>query len=321
MLLKNGVGFFYVFDPEVVSREFPLPLPGPDASSFGWPLVVWVLQLDTYRGLWLIPLSVILISALALAPILTRRFDRPTAFTIALVLLLGPIPMSLLSHLGRHDFLVVIGGVALALSLRRPALAAGAAVVMSLGNPEQAMVAAILLLAAVLITRNKELRSASISAVLVAGTYWFAVSLFLTLTGNPSRIGTLNTVIPDASRIALSNLPVLVWSTYGLSTFALLALIVSVRSWRSVALLSVAAVPIALYFMGDQTRVGIATATPLIVFATIAVVENVMCHLRESSRTSAVGAIALATAVVPSVHILYVGGVFEPYTFIVDILT
>lgn len=265
MLVKDGIGFFYVFDPAVVSAEFPIPLDGPDASSFGWPLIVWVLQIESYRGLWLIPLAVTLVAALVLAPLLCLRFDRPTAFALTLVLLLGPIPMSLLSHLGRHDFLVVVGGVALVLSLNRPVLAVLAALVMSSGNPEQAMVASILLLLAILLTQRNQFRSASIAAATTSVIYWLAVTALLSVTGSSSRIATLTSVIPDASRIALSNLPVLLWATYGLTSFALVAMLIATRGWRRVALFAVAMVPIAMHFLGDQTRIGIAVATPLIV--------------------------------------------------------
>jgi len=319
MFLKDGIGFFYVFDPATVSAEFPIPLDGPDASSFGWPLIVWALQLETYRGLWLIPLVIIVVSALLLTPLLARRFDRPTAYAISTVLLLGPIPMSLLSHLGRHDFLVVIGGVALVLSLTRPVLAGVAALVMSAGNPEQAMVATVLLLLAVQLTQRRSFVRASLAAAISAGSYWLFASMLLTMSGGSSRIGTLSSVIPDASRIALSNLPVLLWTTYGLSLFAVIVMLLSTPGWKRLALLAVMIVPVALYFLGDQTRIGIAVATPLMVFATIAVLHNIMPRLSASARQTTLGATALGAVFIPSIHILYAGGVWEPYTFLVQL--
>ena len=320
MLLKDGVGFFYVFNPADVSSEFPLPLEGTNAGSFGWPLLAWALQLETYRGLWLIPLLVILTTALVFSPVLSRRFDRPTAFAIALVLLLGPIPMTLLSHLGRHDFLVVIGGVVLALSLRRPFLAVLTTLVMSSGNPEQSLVATVLLLLAVIALKLTHLRAAAAWATVVAAIYWLGVLLILRSLDRPSRLESLAAVVPDFTRITVQNLPVLVWATYGLSIFALLALITSLRGWNRIVLAGVTAVPILLYFLGDQSRIGVAAATPIIVLATVLVVRQLMESLNSQRRSIALASIAITALVLPTVHILYLGDIYAPYRFLVDIL-
>jgi len=320
MLLKDGIGFFYVFDPAVISSEFPLPLEGTNAGSFGWPLIAWALQLETYRGLWLLPLLVILATALVFSPVLSRRFDRPTAFSIAVVLLLGPIPMSLLSHLGRHDFLVLIGGVVLALSLRQPILAVLATVVMSSGNPEQSLVATLLLLLAVIALKLTHLRAAAAWATGVAAVYWLGVLLILRNLDRPSRLESLAAVAPDFTRITVQNLPVLIWATYGLSTFALLTLIISSRRWNRIILIGAASAPILLYFLGDQSRIGIAAATPIIVLATVLVVRQLMDSLNPQRRSIALASITSAAIVLPTVHILYLGDIYAPYRFLVDIL-
>jgi hypothetical protein len=190
---------------------------------------------------------------------------------------------------------------------------------MASGNPEQAMVATVLLLLAVLLTQQRTFLVAGLAAAISAGVYWLVASMVLTVSGSSSRIGTLSVVIPDASRIALSNLPVLLWATYGLSLFAVVAMLIGTHRWRRLALLVVITVPIAFYFLGDQTRIGIAVATPLMVFATILVLRNTITLLSASTRQTALGAMALGALVIPSVHILYAGGVWEPYTFFVQL--
>ena len=321
MFIKDGVGFYYVFEPAEVSADFPLPLAGPDASSFGWPLIVWALQIDSYRGLWLFPLMAIAASALVLTPILVKRFEKSISYAVATVVLLGPIPMSLLSHLGRHDFLVVIGGVILALSISRPLIAIVAALLMSLGNPEQAMVATMLLLVAVIALRRKDLRFGSTVAAVSASVYWIAVSVFLAATSSGSRLGTLSSVVPDASRIAVSNLPVLIWATYGLTAFALAAVLVSLAGWHRVALLGASLAPILLYFLGDQTRIGIAVATPIMIFSLMCALESLMRRLEVGQRQVALGFILVTALILPSVHVLYAGGVFEPYSFLIGFIS
>ena len=317
MFIKDGFGFYYVFEPQQISSDFPLPLAGHDASSFGWPLIVWGLKIESYRGLWLIPFITIAVSALTLTPILRKHYGKSIGYAIATLVLLGPIPMSLLSNLGRHDFLVVIGGVALALGIRRPLVAIVATILMSLGNPEQAMASTVLLLIAVTAMGKTEFRPGSAAAAISATIYWLITTVILTATGSESRLGTLSSVVPDASRIAVSNLPVLVWATYGLTVFALVAVLISLQGWRRITLLGASLFPIAMYFLGDQTRIGIAVATPFMIVTSMCVLEEVMRGLKVDQRKVVLGSLFVVALILPSVHILYAGGVFEPYSFLI----
>lgn len=320
MLIKDGVGFYYVFEPQEISSAFPLPLAGPDASSFGWPLIVWALQLETYRGLWLIPLASMLVACITLTPVLAAKLGRPVAYTASAVTLLGPIPLAGFSHLGRHDFLILIGGCSLAISLRKPIIAVLSALLMSLGNPEQALLATSLLLAILVLLGQRSALRGGIAAISAAVIFWVASSIWLSSLGVPSRIQYLRDVMAEFAPIALRNLPTLAWATYGLVLLAIVMLVVASSGLRRWLLLVAVLLPLGLFFIGDQSRIAVAVSTPVAIYSTILVLRRIFKY-QDAAKAPEMTAGVIAVAVIaPSIHILFLGGYFEPYASLIDLL-
>ena len=173
--------------------------------------------------------------ALFLPLIAARRLHRPEFHTFAVYWFLLPVVGSLLMWIGMYDVISVIGAVMIALS-RRLWQAAVGAVIMSAGNPEQAIVAASAFL---LVAHHTELKDHRRSA-------WaaFIVSLFGFLGSRLLIVGDLTDDRSDLLRspsesleLLIMNWPSSIWGWNGVLWFFVIAVFVT-STWRDRVLLA-----------------------------------------------------------------------------------
>lgn len=213
ILIRDGLHTFVPrFDTELASvQAFPKPL---TYMSWSWGnlAVAKALRVDT-TWQWLALHLVLVVIALVLPLVLLRRLPRGPYDLFAVAWGLLPVVGSVLMWVGMYDVMTLIGAELVALGGRWWLEAIGA-VIMSSGNPEQAMVAslALLCLSAVSIMRTKR-RAGMIALGVTVATYVLG-KLLIVAPGVTSRSGYLRSPIAGVE-IIIKDWPGSVWGWYG----------------------------------------------------------------------------------------------------------
>ena len=173
--------------------------------------------------------------ALFLPLIAARRLHRPEFHTFAVYWFLLPVVGSLLMWIGMYDVISVIGAVTIALS-RSWWQAALGAVIMSAGNPEQAIIAAGAFLVVAHHTNLRAHRSPAWVAFVVS-LIAFAGSRFLIAGDSTDDRSDLLRSPLESFELLVLNWPSSIWGWNGIVWLFVIAVFV-VSSWKDRGLLA-----------------------------------------------------------------------------------
>lgn len=173
--------------------------------------------------------------ALFLPLIAARRLHRPDFHTFAVYWFLLPVVGSLLMWIGMYDVISVIGAVTVAMS-RRWWQAALGAVIMSAGNPEQAIVAAGAFLLVAHHTNLKDHRRPAWVAFFVSLIAFVGSRLFIVGDVTDDRSDLLRSPA-ESFELLIMNWPSSIWGWNGIVWFFVIAVFV-VSSWKDRGLLA-----------------------------------------------------------------------------------
>jgi len=320
-IVKSGVAF------EVVAQSpepaFPLPEPGIAATSYGMPVLVTVLQLTgNAAAIGLTMLALTLVALFVFARTVFRS-GRDTGLLVAGLVLLGPIGIAAFGNVGRHDWFLLVGSLLFALKGTRLGWGITAAVLMVLGNPEQALLASVALLLLTFVSPFRELRRSAMWAVVLIAVVMVGLTVWVELLGLDSRTSWIGFHVLSGLKTFLLNLPLSIYAAYGAGW-----VLVGILLWRTqgrsrwLAAIALLVIPLgATALTDDQTRVfvGVSTVVAVVVFQQIAAdgVRWLETTFAGVWRTFLVGGLLL----LPAIEITYLGGVRTPYEWIFDFLT
>jgi hypothetical protein len=257
--------------PEPLSN-YPTPPSTFSSTSYGLRTLAWILRMD-YPGSYVVLGLIITAVALATITWAVRRTSQTDDSRIILVfILLGPITLILLNNIGQHDALMILGGSILGLLGRNWIWALVGAIIMVSANPEQAVVASILLL---LMTFAPQLRNWRLGAGIAVGLSAVAsitIGMWAHSVGVESRIGFITGLLGNSFYQFFGNFPLSVYAGYGI-TWVVVIWITRQASIVFRWLIGVALIAIPFFMTAitlDQTRVfvGLTTAAILAVLVT-----------------------------------------------------
>lgn len=252
--------------PEPLSN-YPTPPSTFSSTSYGLRTLAWLLRMD-YPGSYVVLGLIITAITLGFIAWAVPRVSQPDDSRIILVLiLLGPITLILLNNIGRHDVLMILGGSILGLLGRNWIWALVGVMIMVLGNPEQSIVATVLLLSLTSMPQLRAWRAGAGLAVGVSALASITLGLWAHSVGVESRIGFITGLLGNSIYQFFGNFPLSVYAGYGIVWVVVIWVMrqasTSLRWLIGFALL---AIPFAMTAITlDQTRVFVGLTTASIV--------------------------------------------------------
>lgn len=272
VLLKNGVGLAPSGGGGLVQAVSQFPRPsGYESASIGPTFIGHLLRIDT-QSKWLTFSAVLTVLALVLGLFVASRLEPYRRSVVVLVLMSSSATASLTQHVGNYDWMTFLGAVILALSSNRIIIAVGA-LMMALGNPEQALIATILLLILSLSDDFRTQRERAVIALAVSLLVAIAVYLWMLSFGvRQSRLGLLPFFLPTAFENFLKNPTGNMWTWFGPAWLVVLASLVisTTQRTRLILLLSCIALPaLATIITADGARVYSLLSLPVLLVLSV----------------------------------------------------
>jgi hypothetical protein len=231
-VLEMGRVGLYWFDKdwETISseiRSFPVA-EGYQGYSWGNLLVAKIAGFDEAWE-WYIFHAVLTLVVLVLPLVFIRKLTN-VGFSIFLVLwALAPVTTTLLLWVGMYDVVTVLGAVLIAFSTRLVGVIP-AAVIMSSGNPEQAVVASVAYIFLTFTGPFRERRLLALVAFLTTIAAYVPVRLWASAQEAPSRIDLLGSPLAGVLRL-INEWPGSVFWWYGPLWLVVLAFILMQSRW------------------------------------------------------------------------------------------
>ena len=188
--LKSGFTIISV-TPEPLDT-FPEPRQMLTSLSYGMRSLAWLLRTEADNAYTYIGLTLTVLTLILGAWFIRRSIGPVDARVITILVLLGPIGIILMNNIGRHDVFVLLGALLIGTLGRSVPWAALGALLMVLGNPEQACIAAVMLLVISLITPLSHLRSRALTALLISFGSFLVLSTWARASGVSGREGYIN---------------------------------------------------------------------------------------------------------------------------------
>lgn len=246
---------------------FPTPQPTLTALSYGSRTLAWAFRWDSPQSYIWISAIIALAVAAVLPWLSSKRLGNADGRIMLIVIALGPIGLSLLSNIGRHDSWVLAGGLLIGLCGQRLTWALAGTFLMLLGNPEQALVAtACVFILSFAQEFRPRLRPAAWSLALAVLTFG-ALAFWAQLAHSGTRLGYLRQLLGDSTYNFYANFSLSLYGALGISWIAVLFLLYKSRNRDRVLIaLSVLIIPFLVTATTlDQTRVFVGISSAAVV--------------------------------------------------------
>jgi len=213
----------------------------------------------------------------------------------------APASSTLLIGIGKYDVFTVLGAFILVLSRSLPGSLAGSLIVTS-GNPEQAMVAAVGLLAVSFAPQLRDFRSRAVIALGTSVLGWVAVQVWFAQNEmTTGRLHLIRVFLGESLGRFAGSPELSLWSWFGAGWIVVLVALVLVgRGSRWPLALGLIAIPgIASISTADGARVFAAVVLPSFVAAGLWLAANRISVSR--FRDEAVGSFVILLVILPTV--------------------
>lgn len=261
--LKVGITFRpFAADP---LESFPTPRDTWAQLSYGMRTIHWIIGSEVSlvpivaaTGLLLLAITIVITAS-------RHAGSRLEGLLVLVVILMGPAITVFLSNFGRPDAFTITGGLIVGLLGRRPIWAAIGAILMVLGNPEQAVVGTVLLLVLTLIPPLRPWRGGALISSAITLVGFSLLLLYARTTGVGSRLQYLPELLGNSIYGFVANLSLGIYAGYAILWIVLGAFALRLTIPQA-SLVAVAAIVIPLTITAvtlDQTRVfvGVTTAS------------------------------------------------------------
>ena len=319
-VVKSGV---LLVDPPVSAlASFPAPEDRLTGTSYGLRLIAWLLRTESVTGYLIISATLTLAAILVISWALRVRLSDAESRVAILLVATASIGTVLLGNVGRNDVLVIMGAALLGLLGRSWAWALAGVALMSIGNPEQAVLATT---AYVLCCTTPSLRARTrpaFAGLAVSVAWALATTAWARSSGSSGRLGYFFDYLGNSLYHFGHDWPLSLYAAYG--TLWILVGLAAVRTsgWHRVALIAGAVIiPLAVTATTlDQTRVfvGVAAASA---FAIIAEFLPQFTGLLARHRLPAVTVALGAAVLLPSIEIDFHGAVRPAYEWLFTVIS
>lgn len=300
LVLKNGIT---VETFNVRNLYVPGVIAFPEASGYysasvGDVLLAKVLGATTVNT-WVALHVVLVLVALIVAVLLVVRSDLAPPGALLLVLAGSSAATVMVGTVGKYDPLMFLGGVMLVLG-RRGIVSYLGAVLMALGNPEQAIVACLCLLILTGIEEFKAWRRVALVSFALTAGIWVVIQLWMAQSGVEGRVTLLPFFLFMSFQHFFLNPTGSICSWLGIGWLVVLGLTVTMRGRaRIIMLVSLVLVPMLVTVItADGARVYGLTVLPAFLLAAAAFWSRLSPDRRVFD--TAIGAVLVLTIVVPT---------------------
>jgi hypothetical protein len=266
-LFRSGLRFDLIPSIDAELANFPEPSGTLISTSYGLRTFFWITGVRADAQVQQASLLFTLVVLAASLVFISFISDGIRRRILLAIWLLGPVATVFFGNVGRNDALLLAGSLLIAVIADRglrPTWVLCGVLLMSLANPEQALVATIILL---LVSFSSKLRSLTPYAMWSLGgalTYFLTVSVWAGLNGTSTRTELLSDFWRSGISFFGNNLPLVIFSGYGVLWLVVGAWILGSTRSRDIGLLSIALIVIPVIttaITADQTRVWVGVTT------------------------------------------------------------
>jgi len=195
-------------------RSFPNPLPWSESTSYGLRSLLLFFRVDTTQESMIFNAAASVCCIGLCITFLALRFRGPSFRLMVMTVILGPITTVILGNIGRNDMLLLTGSVLVACSVPSRhwhwLTVVGACLMLS-ANPEQAVIAAGLLLVASMTVRLAAYRKSAVLALAICSVGLLFLHERSVSAGTTSRIGSFLGNLKPSMEIFLTGAPLVIY--------------------------------------------------------------------------------------------------------------
>ena len=314
-LLKAGI---QLLGTPAALESWPEPLPTADSISYGNRSIAFILGWEFSGAYAAISLCVSVVALAVLVFALRPGRYGVDGRILAIVIVLGPIGQVLMTNVGGHDAWMILGSLVTAAFGRKVGGVTVGVVLMSLGNPEQAVIAMGCLLVITLIPNFRERRRSTLFGLILAIALLGALSLYAMLVGVSTRGGYLEEYLLQGLNNFFINFPLSLFAILGIS-WIVVAWILTDMSNRNRLFFLVGIIAVPLVFTAitvDQTRVFVGLSSAALMTALLDAVPRMHREAQLIGLRNPLAWTLLVAVLLPAVLITYTGSVNIPYAWI-----
>ena len=259
--MKSGITFTPLGLDELL--DFPAPPNNWSAMSYGMRTVVFLSGNEGDIAFGVMGSFIVLLSFGFLTYAASRVMDRLISRLFLALVIVGPIGMVLLNHIGRNDVFVILGATVVAMYGQKIYMMVFGLVIMILGNPEQALVAFFCLVILSFIPVLNHWRRVAVSGFVIALAIFIPLSLYVRSSGVKGRLEILPEFLSASFYPFAANLPLTLYASFG-ATWLIIGWVFLHIYLKSRVLLVIGILVIPLFvtmITVDQTRVTVGVTT------------------------------------------------------------
>lgn len=313
--LKAGV---HLLGTPAALESWPAPLPTAESISYGNRSIAFILGWEFAGAYAAISLFVSGAALVALGFILRPGKYGVDGRLLAIVIILGPIGQVLMTNVGGHDAWMFLGALVTAAFGRKAGGVAIGVVLMSLGNPEQAVIAMGCLLFITFIPNFKERRQPAFFGLILAIAFLVALSLYATLVGVSTRGGYIEGYLLEGLNNFFINFPLSLFAVLGIS-WIVVGWVLADMSNRNRFMFFVGVIAVPLLFTAitvDQTRVFVGLSSAALMTVLLDAVPRMHKEVQIAGLRNALCWTFLLAVLLPAVLITYTGHASVPYAWV-----
>lgn len=317
-------GFNYSFNRDTVQSatvSFPSPMQSQESTSYGLRTIAWAFGVTTEQSYLKLSFALTLIVMLAFGFYAWSKLPRNAAAVVVAIVLIGPIGTNLVNNIGMYDVFMYAGALFLGIAGRSWLTGIVGGLLMSAGNPEQALLASIAFALVGIGLTQKNIWKAGIAAFITALISWAFLFAYVRSSGTESRIFMLTRLFRQSLSYFLQGIPIQIYAGYGLAfAFVLVAVTALSRNRAILLLIGILVLPVmATASTLDQTRVLVQVSTASVVALLVWIAPRALIALERIGWKSASALIVCIAVVLPAVSIIYPGEIRLPYRTAVEL--
>jgi hypothetical protein len=236
---------------------------------------------------------------------LFKKFPEFKLLT-SLIFFTSPFWMSLLVFVGHYD-LFTIGGASLAVFARNKYIRILGIVVAACANPEQGIVASILILMLSIVLGRVDIRKLGFTYLAISLPIYLFIRIAIQPVGDAQRISMITSELPETIRTSFG-----VWTILPLATIGSISILWFIFGYEALRLRQLIATAVVVFFIPtlfsflipDKTRVGIAISAAVLMITWKIFLEHAQsAGLKSNVYFERVGLTVMLLILTPSLYI------------------
>lgn len=302
--------------------SFPSPQPTWSTLSYGMRTIAWIGRWDSQNAYSAISIFISILAVLAIVLCSRKFFTNEESRVAILLLLTSPLAVVLYNNQGRHDALMILGSVLLGFLGRNVWMAVAAALIMISANPEQAVLATLILLACTFSESFRSWRKGAITAFALSSTAFVILSLWAQASGIGSRASYIKGLFGNSIYGFFSNFSLSLYAGFGI-LWIFVAYFIAQQDRKRKLLLFIFLIGLPFVFTIitlDQTRVFVGVTAAITTALVVRIAPEIAANLRRIGITNIAFWTLIAVTLLPSFEISVDHVVRPPFAWTFEVV-